>query len=66
MLTSLNESPLPHNIAVRNGTEEIGPVVERGGTSEITVELDAGEYTFLCTVPGHAEGGMQGTLTVEG
>lgn len=65
VLTSFNESPIEHNIAIRNGIEELGPVVGTGGTSEVTVEVDAGEYTFLCTVPGHAEGGMQGTLTVE-
>lgn len=65
LLTSLNESPIQHNIAISNGIEEIGPVVGTGGTSEVTAPVEAGEYTFLCTVPGHAEGGMQGVLTVE-
>lgn len=65
LLTSLNESPIEHNIAISNGIEELGPVVGTGGTSEVTVDVEPGEYLFLCTVPGHAEGGMQGTLTVE-
>lgn len=65
VLTSLNDSPIEHNIAVSNGVEEVGPVVGTGATSEVSVDIEPGEYTFLCTVPGHAEGGMQGILTVE-
>lgn len=29
------------------------------------VATEAGEYEYYCTVPGHAEGGMKGTLIVE-
>lgn len=62
-----NPSSLEHNIAVKNGgTDEKGPVVGEGGTSEITVTLEPGEYTFYCSVPGHEAGGMEGTLTVTG
>jgi uncharacterized cupredoxin-like copper-binding protein len=44
---------------------EEGPVVNNGGVSEIEVDVQPGEYTFYCSVPGHREGGMEGTLTVE-
>ena len=36
-----------------------------GGTATLQVSFaKAGRYAFLCTVPGHAAGGMKGTLTV--
>jgi uncharacterized cupredoxin-like copper-binding protein len=28
------------------------------------IDLAAGEYVFYCDVPGHRDGGMEGTLTV--
>jgi plastocyanin len=58
-----NESPVEHNIAIDGEAE--GDVVGQGEESTIDVDLQPGEYEYLCTVPGHAEGGMVGTLTVE-
>jgi mono/diheme cytochrome c family protein len=64
-LRSPNESAVDHNIAVEGGgLDERGPVVKNGGVSEVEVDLEAGEYTFYCSVPGHREGGMAGKLTV--
>jgi plastocyanin len=58
-----NPAPIPHNIGVKGG--KIGPVVGTGGTSRVQESLKPGKYTFLCTVPGHSEGGMKGELTVK-
>jgi mono/diheme cytochrome c family protein len=58
-----NPSPIDHNIALEGDGE--GPVVGTGGTSEVKANLKPGKYTFLCTVPGHADGGMKGELTVK-
>ena len=65
-VTSENPQSVPHDIAVEgNGVNEKGEVVQGGGTSEFSANLQAGEYTFFCSVPGHREGGMEGKLTVE-
>ena len=65
-IDSPNESSVDHNIAVEgNGVNEVGPVVKNGGVSTINVDVDAGDYQFFCTVTGHREAGMEGTLTVE-
>lgn len=63
-----NKAQIQHDIAVEGpGGNELGkgPVVSNGGTSRFTATLKPGKYTFLCTVPGHAAGGMKGTLTVQ-
>jgi uncharacterized cupredoxin-like copper-binding protein len=62
-----NPSAIEHNIAVRgDGIDEQGEVVGQGQESRVTVELQPGEYEFYCSVPGHEEAGMKGTLTVSG
>jgi plastocyanin len=60
-----NPSTVPHNVSVEGrGVDEEGRTVGQGGTSTVTAELRAGEYDFYCSVAGHREGGMVGTLTV--
>lgn len=64
-IDSPNESSVDHNIAVEGGgVNETGPVVKNGGVSTVNVDLQSGEYTFYCSVTGHREAGMEGTLTV--
>lgn len=61
----INRSPRAHNIGVvGQGIDVVGPTVPRGGTSRVTVPLRPGRYTFYCSVLGHREGGMEGTLVV--
>lgn len=38
--------------------------LKRGKSATLTVTLKAGKAAFVCTVAGHAAGGMKGTLTV--
>lgn len=58
------EARVNHNLVVdvdgdRRMVAECGP----GDTAEGTLDLAAGEYTFVCAIPGH-EASMRGTLTV--
>jgi plastocyanin len=65
-IDSKNDSSIQHDIAVEgNGVNEKGEVVANGGVSQIAVALKAGEYQFFCTVTGHRQAGMEGTLTVK-
>ena len=60
-----NPAPVAHDIEIEgNGVEEKSELVT-DGTASVTADLEPGEYTFYCTVPGHEDAGMTGTLTVE-
>jgi uncharacterized cupredoxin-like copper-binding protein len=61
-----NPAPLSHNVSIEGaGVNEMGETVGQGGTSTVSANLKPGRYTFYCSVPGHREGGMVGTLTVK-
>ena len=60
-----NPSGVPHAFEVEgNGVEEETETVT-GGDASVTVDLEAGEYTYYCPVGQHRQAGMEGTLTVE-
>ncbi len=60
-----NPSSVPHNISIEGrGVDQEGETVGKGGRSIVRAKLRPGEYDFYCSVPGHRQGGMQGTLTV--
>jgi uncharacterized cupredoxin-like copper-binding protein len=60
-----NASPLEHNLTIAQGTKVLGATPTfTGATKTLTLSLKPGTYKFYCTVPGHREAGMEGTLTV--
>ncbi len=64
-ITLVNDSDTPHAVEVEgNGVEEESETIT-GSQTELTVDLEPGEYTYYCPVGDHRAGGMEGTLTVE-
>jgi plastocyanin len=65
-ITMNNPSPIPHNVSIEGpgDIDQQGKTVPKGGASEVQLKLSRGDYTFYCSVPGHRQAGMQGTLTV--
>jgi plastocyanin len=67
MFVSVNKASIPHNIALRDSGGKLikeGPDVSGGGSSKFSASVKSGNYEFVCTVPGHEDGGMKGELTV--
>jgi plastocyanin len=62
-----NPQGLPHDVAIENSSgEEVGKTdLVAGEETSTTVNLKPGTYHYFCTVPGHREAGMEGTLTVK-
>jgi plastocyanin len=63
-----NPAPIAHDFCLEDeGGDELGctNLIADGDTDVAEYELEPGEYTYFCSVAGHREGGMEGTLTVE-
>ena len=62
-----NPQALTHDVAIEDSSgEEVGATeLIADGSDTTTVDLKPGTYTYFCTVPGHREAGMEGTLTVK-
>jgi plastocyanin len=62
-----NPSPVQHNVALEADGETLdeGELVTDGDVSTATAELETGDYVYYCSVPGHREAGMEGTLSIE-
>jgi plastocyanin len=62
-----NPQPVPHDVAIETENGEVLGQTEEltEGSDSTTIDLKPGTYTYFCTVPGHREAGMEGTLTVK-
>lgn len=62
IFTLVNRGQIAHDFAIDGKTSKL---YQPGKTGSLTVVFrKAGRYPYKCTVPGHAEAGMEGVLTV--
>ncbi|HSR94529.1 MAG TPA: plastocyanin/azurin family copper-binding protein [Solirubrobacterales bacterium] len=62
-----NPQGLTHDVAIEDSSgKEVGKTeLIASEETSTTVNLKPGTYHYFCTVPGHREAGMEGTLTVK-
>lgn len=62
-----NSAQIAHNVTVADaaGTVVGATPTFVGGSKTLSLNLKPGTYKFYCSVPGHREAGMEGTLTVK-
>ena len=58
-----NTSSIPHDLTFADGTKI---PANAGETATGQVNVPAGGITFICSIPGHSDAGMKGTVTVAG
>jgi uncharacterized cupredoxin-like copper-binding protein len=59
-----NNGALPHTFTLPDQGIDTGELAA-GASADVTINLPAGEYRFICTVVGHEGAGMVGTLIVQ-
>ncbi len=61
-----NPASIDHDVRIEDadGNDIGGTDTVSGGSTSGTVTLEPGTYTFFCSVDGHRDAGMEGTLTV--
>jgi len=59
----VNTGTIPHDITFPDGTKL---AANAGATASAVVAVPAAGLTFICSIPGHADAGMKGTISVKG
>lgn len=62
VFTLVNRGQIAHDFSIDGKTSKLYGPGKRGTLT--VVFRKRGRYPYKCTVPGHAEGGMKGVLTV--
>lgn len=60
----VNQGAAVHNFTIDNPAITSGDV-QPGASTDVTLNLPPGTYQYYCSIPGHREAGMVGTLTVQ-
>jgi uncharacterized cupredoxin-like copper-binding protein len=60
--TVVNKGKIPHDFKIAGKKT---PLLKPGKSAKLTVTLKAGKFPYICSVAGHAQLGMKGTLTAK-
>jgi plastocyanin len=62
-----NQAAVEHDVTVASSSGAVvgATPVFQGGSKSVTLTLTPGTYKFYCSVPGHRQAGMEGTLVVK-
>jgi plastocyanin len=63
-VTFRNDGSIEHTLVIEGVAGFKLDVPANGDVDEGTVDLQAGDYTLYCDVPGHRDSGMEATLEV--
>ena len=60
-----NQSPVSHDVTIEKDGRKLAatPVISTSKTA-VSAQLQPGSYTFYCSVDGHRQAGMTGTLRI--
>lgn len=58
-----NKGVMPHDVTFPDGTTAVAAA---GQTASVTINVPDSGLTFLCSIPGHADAGMKGSISVAG
>lgn len=61
--TLVNVGAVEHDLVIEEAGDGVVALAAPGETATGTIELEAGTYTFYCSIPGH-RASMEGTLEV--
>jgi uncharacterized cupredoxin-like copper-binding protein len=63
-----NAGTVEHEFEIFKGQQVVDEIegLVPGLAKELSVTLEAGDYTFICALSGHDQLGMKGTITVTG
>lgn len=64
-LEMVNDGSIRHTLLIEGEPKFHLEVTKKGTADSAPLDLDPGDYTFYCDVPGHRSAGMQGSLTVQ-
>lgn len=61
-----NPSVIPHDVVIEQNGKKLAEVEQiTESEASTTTDLKPGAYTFYCSLPGHRQAGMEGTLVVQ-